>query len=722
MIRKFLFTLVLFLFTGISAFAQSTPGTVRYPANLDDLDSLFRVGYNSSTTLTLTVNASATSITVGSTASFPTTGSLVMGSEVCYYTAKTSNTFSGLLRGRDGTTAAGHPAGILVRGPIIPPHHIKQNEAIIAVQTKLGYGGSNAADAPTGACSKKNGDGTTTWVLCVQSSDLVGLDGSGLSGFGGTGGLINPGTTTIGADSDSDGVGVVSLQTKGVERVAIDPDGILKGTGVVKAVGGENLYAHGAKGDGNHATGAGANDSAAFLSAINAAVAPGGSRKVIVPAGVFKVGSTVTKAFSSTHDLVIQGSGSGSIILLATGAGADGFSLTSAYSITFRDVIFAGNAAGSFTPDARVGINLGSVIKATFDGCAFYGIYALNGLIFATNVDLLVQDSKFRGSATNGGAGYIGLIRNYGWIGVTVRDCHFLDYGDLHGVYHSKTPVATTTAWVTAEKPSGDLIQTIIGTAPPTGGAGNAYSQGVVHVENCKMDEGALYSVLVVSNPTTEPWTARVYIRGNNTNAAFIGGGYYFQTVRRLDFVQNWVGYTYNNEVVGIHARDVEDAYIRDSFFEQRAGLIRIEAFNLSPVRAQIENNHYQTLQIMGAPTSVEILQEGKRIRRLLSPATYNYAQMTAVVSNVESLPGADVASASSIVPTGNFFNLTGTTTTSTITVDGVELGSTIRMVAPGVLTFDEAGNIDISGGTSLTTTANQIVEATWDGTKWRLR
>ena len=59
----------------------------------------------------------------------------------------------------------------------------------------------------------------------ITGNAFVG-NGSGLTGIGtGTGGIINTGSTTIGADSDADGVGVVALQTRGVTRLTIGNTG-----------------------------------------------------------------------------------------------------------------------------------------------------------------------------------------------------------------------------------------------------------------------------------------------------------------------------------------------------------------------------------------------------------------------------------------------------------------------------------------------------------------
>lgn len=64
------------------------------------------------TTLSSTINSSATTIPVASTTGFPNHGSLHLETETVYYTGKTSNSFTGVTRGTSGTTAAGHNSGI----------------------------------------------------------------------------------------------------------------------------------------------------------------------------------------------------------------------------------------------------------------------------------------------------------------------------------------------------------------------------------------------------------------------------------------------------------------------------------------------------------------------------------------------------------------------------------------------------------------------------------
>lgn len=64
--------------------------------------------------------------------------------------------------------------------------------------------------------------------IVLQSTDLNGLNGAGLTGIAGaTGGVINTGSTTIGADSDSNDIGVVVLQTRTKTRLQVNNDGVI---------------------------------------------------------------------------------------------------------------------------------------------------------------------------------------------------------------------------------------------------------------------------------------------------------------------------------------------------------------------------------------------------------------------------------------------------------------------------------------------------------------
>ena len=65
-------------------------------------------------TLSSGINASVTSLTMASSTSFPSSGTVQVGSELITYTGNSGGTLSGLTRGATGTTAAIHSSGATV--------------------------------------------------------------------------------------------------------------------------------------------------------------------------------------------------------------------------------------------------------------------------------------------------------------------------------------------------------------------------------------------------------------------------------------------------------------------------------------------------------------------------------------------------------------------------------------------------------------------------------
>jgi hypothetical protein len=151
--------------------------------------------------------------------------------------------------------------------------------------------------------------------------------GAGLTGIGtGTGGVINTGSTTIGADSDSDGVGRVSLQTRGVERIGVENNGDITipgalSVGSISSSGGSlslavhdhggasfDIRAYSAVGDGV------TDDTTAIRNALTAANAVGG--RLRVPAGKYLVGGGVTEIFLFHNAIYIDGDGEDASVFL----------------------------------------------------------------------------------------------------------------------------------------------------------------------------------------------------------------------------------------------------------------------------------------------------------------------------------------------------------------------------------------------------------------------
>jgi len=73
----------------------------------------FKTGEFTST-LSSGINASVTSLTMASSTSFPSTGTVLVDSELITYTGNSGGTLSGLTRGASGTTAAVHSSGATV--------------------------------------------------------------------------------------------------------------------------------------------------------------------------------------------------------------------------------------------------------------------------------------------------------------------------------------------------------------------------------------------------------------------------------------------------------------------------------------------------------------------------------------------------------------------------------------------------------------------------------
>jgi hypothetical protein len=258
--------------------------------------------------LALALASSATTASVTSTAKFSSTGSFVVDNEIIYYTGKTSDSFTGLLRGRSGTTAASHASGAAVRGPVLAAHHNGLASATVAIENKLGSGES----IPTsGMYLKGTGMGTSAWgslelpssptfTGTVTATNFVG-NGAGITGItGATGGVSNTGSTTIAADSDVNGVGVIDLIVGGVTRMRagagnIDVFGTL--TGKFYDKGGEvyNARAYGAVGDGV------TDDTAALRSWIADACGPDGGAAYLPPGRYYVNPSSGTEVLLIEH-------------------------------------------------------------------------------------------------------------------------------------------------------------------------------------------------------------------------------------------------------------------------------------------------------------------------------------------------------------------------------------------------------------------------------------
>ncbi|MFZ0063916.1 MAG: hypothetical protein WAL47_17925 [Pyrinomonadaceae bacterium] len=421
-------------------------------------------------------------------------------------------------------------------------------------------------------------------------------------------------------------------------------------------------------------------DGPAIQAAFENITAAGGSHRLSLPDhGVCKVSTAVNKTFNNTHDIIIQGNGSGTTLLLATG-NANAFTLGAAYSISWFNVTFQGTQRDVGDPnyvlrDATIGLRFGAILQLLFENCQFYGIFAPDGMIRTDSTFLIFTKNKVRGSTTSTG-GLFGVITMHKWIGAVLRGNTFLDYGDLNGVYHSKTPLSATLAWILTNNPSNEINREVIGPQPS---GSDAYAQGTLVVADNFFDEGALRAVHVQSNVGLgEPWTARVHIARNNTNASAISSafGYYLQNVRDAFIDQVYVGYVYARNVPGLYLNNVQHTTVKGSFFLQLANSILTRGVG----ELRLENSTYATLDTDGN-TTLRLLQEGKRINRKPAAGIHSYSDLTAIASNVETVYGAPVPTAAELVPTGNVFRVVGSGIITEMRTMGIEPGTQFTLI-----------------------------------------
>lgn len=231
-----------------AALAQDTPGTVKFPTALDTQDSLIRAANSAKTTLSAGLSNSATTITVTSTSTFPTSGAAMVDNEIFFYNAKTSTTFTGVTRGADSTSAAAHSSGAVVRGVITAAHINTHAQAIVAVETKVGSGASTPAlnkvfigagpgSSEWGTLSNSHLPSSINIAGTLTAGNLVG-NGAGITGLtGATGGVANTGSTTVGADTDANAVGVIDLQIGLVTKARLNNNGSLEALSGLKVTG-----------------------------------------------------------------------------------------------------------------------------------------------------------------------------------------------------------------------------------------------------------------------------------------------------------------------------------------------------------------------------------------------------------------------------------------------------------------------------------------------------
>lgn len=109
----------------------------KWPTSVATDADLFVAKNALATTLASTITNSDTTISLTNTTNFPVAGAVTIDQEVIFYTNISGSDLTGCVRGSDGTSIAGHNAGVPVSATIIAFHHNGLMAEIEAIETYL---------------------------------------------------------------------------------------------------------------------------------------------------------------------------------------------------------------------------------------------------------------------------------------------------------------------------------------------------------------------------------------------------------------------------------------------------------------------------------------------------------------------------------------------------------------------------------------------------------
>lgn len=215
----------------------------------------------------------------------------------------------------------------------------------------------------------------------------------------------------------------------------------------------------------------GANDSPGFQSAIDDLKESGGGT-VMVTDGRWDFKDSINILYSITMSVRIFGTKSA---IMAPDLPPNGilFYMGNLNQFEMRDLVFVGD--GTSAPDLGHLLYSSYVEHTKITGCQFFGLRAAQSLIYIGNTDALIEDSLFLGISSG-----VANITAESFRGLTVAHSQFIDYGNLLGVYYSKTPYGNG-AWIKVD--GGTFV------------SANALSQRAVIINDVRFDEGAKYAI-----------------------------------------------------------------------------------------------------------------------------------------------------------------------------------------------------------------------------------
>jgi hypothetical protein len=140
---------------------------------------------NATATISTTANTTATTLTVGSTAGFLVHGALYAGTELMYYTSKTSTQFTGITRGTSGTTPTSQPSGRVIYQPnsgLTNASTVLTGNADDFVQVAVKNINSGASASTDVIAYASNGDNDSGWIDMGITSETFNTAEFGITG------------------------------------------------------------------------------------------------------------------------------------------------------------------------------------------------------------------------------------------------------------------------------------------------------------------------------------------------------------------------------------------------------------------------------------------------------------------------------------------------------------------------------------------------------------
>lgn len=279
------------------------------------------------------------------------------------------------------------------------------------------------------------------------------------------------------------------------------------------------------------AVGDGKTDDSPALQAALDAMAQAGGGTLLVPPGRYALATPVREVFSNKASAItIRGVDSASQFLIKSGLATQNIRFDDLGRLVLSHLTFVGSPGER--NDATVTIFISYCSQATIEYCSFYGIstvdWSVGAVVYAHNTDLRVQNSAFlgcTGNSTNGSS----VVVSDQWMGLTITDTDFFDWGMLNGTYHSKTGISSPYAWVSVKTPTR---------------LSDATSQNVVQLRGVRMDEGALFGF--ACNPSSDgPRVAQVLLSGLRINVSSMGGaaGVFIMRANQVDIDHSWMGF-----------------------------------------------------------------------------------------------------------------------------------------------------------------------------------